>query len=358
MKAAVYRRYGGPEVIEIADVPKPVPKDNEVLVRVHAATVTPFDCRLRSLALPGLFRLAARLIFGIRRPTRAILGYEFSGVVEAVGARVARFKSGDALFGFADGKAGTHAEYCLVTANAAVAIKPASVSFVEAAAIPYGGCDALQSLRAASVRRGETMLVLGASGVSGSALVRLASDFGAVVTAVSNEDPTVMTGLGARQVITYQEFKKGSETYDVVADAAGWTSFSATKHALNENGRFVYLRGRTSSLIAKVWPWRKGGKRVVIGVPIRAQVENLRVLAELAGAGRFRPLIDQIHVLDRIREAHVRVEQRRSHGSVVVRMVADVEYAGTAEGRLETPGYDLHLSPASGGEDVLDRAAE
>ena len=349
MKAAVYVRYGGPEVLEIAEVPKPVPKDNEVLVRVHAATVTSFECRLRSLSFPWPARLLARLTFGLRRPNQPILGREFSGVVEAVGKDVAGFKAGDAVFGSTHSKAGAHAEYCAVPTDGAIAIKPAAISFVEAAAIVEGGSIALHSLRAGHVRRGESMAVLGASGVYGSALVRLAAELGTVVTAITNGDPTVVRSLGAARVITLKEFTQSFETYDVIADAAAWTSYAASKHALNTSGRFIVVKGRVSTLLAKLWAPAVGRKRVIIGLSVRHHPEDLQILGLLAADGRFRPLIDQVRDIAEIRQAHVRVDQRRSHGSVVVRMVADeAEYAGTVEGRLEDGTYDVRLTPVAG----------
>jgi NADPH:quinone reductase-like Zn-dependent oxidoreductase len=354
VKAAVYLRYGGPEVIELAEVPKPVPKDNEILVRVHAATVTAFDRHLRSLKVPFLVRLFGRLTYGWRRPSQPILGREFSGVVEALGSKVAGFRTGDAVFGSTESKGGAHAEYCIVSTDGVIAIKPASMGFVEAAAMAEGGPIAIHCLRAGNVRSGESVLILGASGAIGSALVQLAAELGAVVTAVSNGDPAMVTALGAKRVVTSKEFRRGHEIYDVIVDAAGWTSFVSSRHALNGHGRFIVIKGNASTLLAKFWAPMVGRKRVVIGLTVRHPPEDLEILAQVAAAGRFRPLVDQVHDFARIRDAHVRVEQRRSHGSVVVRMVPDEEYAGTAEGRMDVLGYDLSPVSLSDADPVAD----
>ena len=302
MKAAVYGRYGPPEVLQIKDVAKPVPADNEILVKVHAATVAAGDWRMRK-AEP----VAARLYNGLFRPKRVtILGFELAGEVEAIGKEVRRFKTGEQVFAFTGFGFGSHAQYrCLrengkITTYGLVAPKPANLSFQQAAAVPVGGVTAQAFLRKAGVRAGEQVLVYGASGSVGTFAVQLAKQLGAQVTGVcSTANVELIKSLGAHDVIDYtkEEFTKLGRSYDVIFDAVGKTSASLCKAALKPGGRFVSVNGS-----AKLED---------------GDLENLKKLCE---AGALTPVIDRQYTLEQIVEAHRYVEQGHKKGNVVVKV--------------------------------------
>lgn len=228
MKAIVYERYGPPEVLQLKEVEKPAPKNNEVIINTHAATVTSGDWRVRSLNVPFGFGLIMRLVFGISRPKQPILGSELAGVVETVGKDVSKFKVGDPVFAFSDAAMGCHAEYKCMAEDGAVVPKPSSLTFEEAAALSFGGTTALDFLRRAKLQSGERVLVNGASGAVGTAAVQLAKYFGAIVTGVcSTANVELVRSLGATHVIDYtqQDFTRNGETYDVIVDTVGTAPF-------------------------------------------------------------------------------------------------------------------------------------
>jgi NADPH:quinone reductase-like Zn-dependent oxidoreductase len=320
MQAYVYRRYGGPEVIELADVPKPAPKDNEVLIKILATTVTAADWRVRTLAMPKGFGPFARLALGVTGPRQPILGTELAGVIETIGKDVTRFASGDAVFGFPGGKMGCHAQYRVMAAGGAIALKPENLSFEEAASLSFGGSTALHFLRKAQITPGERMLVIGASGAVGCALVQLGRHFGAKVIGVtSTNNLEMVASLGAERVIDYtrQDFAQGGETYDIIADAVGATTFARCKHALNDQGRMLAIAGGLPDMLAALWTSMTGGKRVIAG-PAGERPEDVLQLAELAKAGVLRPVIDRRYEFAQMAQAHAYVETRRKRGSVVV----------------------------------------
>jgi NADPH:quinone reductase-like Zn-dependent oxidoreductase len=239
MKAYVYRRYGGPEVLELVEVNKPVPEDNEILVKIRATTVTTGDWRARSLRMPRGLGPIARLVFGIMRPKRPILGTEYSGIVEAVGKDVTTFSPGDAVFGFPGGRMGCHAQYCVVAVNGPVAPKPEHLSFEDAASLSFGGTTALHFVRKAGVKPGDRMLVIGASGGVGTALVQLAKHMGAKVTGVaSSANLELVSSLGADRVIA-----ASGEAWDIVADTVGATSYARCRQVLKDVGHFLAIAG-------------------------------------------------------------------------------------------------------------------
>ena len=320
MKAYVCRSYGGPEVLELKDVPKPAPKDHEVLVKIYATTVTAADWRVRTLDVPQGFGLLARLALGITRPRQPILGTELAGVVETVGKDVTRFRPGDAVFAFPGGKMGCHAQFCVVAEDGPITLKPDNLTFGEAASLSFGGSTALHFLRKAGVKAGDKVLVIGASGGVGTALVQLAKHFGAEVTGVtSTTNLELVASLGADKVIDYtkEDFTGDTATYDIIADAAGATTFAKCKGALKNKGRLLAIAGGLPDMLSALWAPITSGKSVIFG-PAEERPEDLQQLADLAKSGALRPVIDRYYDFAHMREAHAYVETRRKRGSVVV----------------------------------------
>lgn len=320
MRAAVYEQYGAPEVVSIRDVPTPTPNDGEVLIRIRATTVSTGDWRARSLALPPGFGPFGRLAFGISRPRQPILGTELSGIVEAVGAGVSQFIAGDEVFAFADAKMGCHAEFRCLSASGLVARKPATLSFEQAAALSFGGMTMLSFFRRGALASGERVLVNGASGCVGSAAVQLARHFGAEVTAVcSSANVELVRALGAHRVIDYarEDFTAKGETYDLIVDTVGNAGYSRARRSLAKGGRLLVVLGGFWDLLLAPLAGRTRGHRVIAG-PALARVEDLQRLAAIAAAGSFTPVVDQVFPLERIVDAHHRVETGRKRGSVVV----------------------------------------
>ena len=316
MKAAVYHRYGPPDVVQIADLPKPVLQAREVLVRVRATTVTAGDSRLRSANVPRGFGLLLRLGLGISGPRNPILGMELSGEVAGVGASVTRFKSGDKVFA---ARIGCHAEYVAVRENA-VAPLPANMTFDQAAPLTFGGLTALFFLRdKARVQPRERVLINGASGAVGTAAVQLARHFGAVVTGVcSAANGDLVRSLGADRVIDYQreDFTQASEAYDVIFDAVGNCPFERCRRALAPGGRLLLVVATLGQMVGAMLPSR-GGRKVLMGVAT-APTEDLLLLRDLAESGAFKPVIDRTYPFERIAEAHAYVDTGRKKGNVVI----------------------------------------
>jgi NADPH:quinone reductase-like Zn-dependent oxidoreductase len=304
MKTIIYTQYGPPEVLRLQDVEKPTPRDNEVLVKVRATTVTIGDTIMRSLNMPihGWQKLMARLYLGIRSPKRPVLGMELAGEVESVGENVTRFKPGDPVFAstFANNFGG-YAEYKCLPENGVIAIKPANLTYEEAAAVPGAGMTALNCLKKGKIQPGQKVLVYGASGAVGTYAVQLASrHFGAEVTGVcSGANLELVKSLGASQVMDYtrQDFTQNGGTYDVIFDAVGKLSPAQGKKALKPGG--VYINVHADS---------DGGDKL----------ENLLVLKELVEAGKLKPAIDRVYPLEQIVDAHRYVEQGHKKGNVVI----------------------------------------
>lgn len=299
MKAVVYERYGNPDVLELMEIPKPSPKENELLVKIYATSVTAGDWRMRK-ADPFLVRLFS----GLFRPSRVkILGFELSGVVEDIGKNVRSFKKGDSVFASCGFKFGAYADYKCLPENDLVAIKPSNMLFEEAATVPIGGLTALRFLKQANVRLNDRVLIYGASGSVGTFAIQIAKQFGAVVHAVcSTKNLDLVTTLGADKAIDYTktDFTKSDERYDVIFDAVGKTSRSACKHLVKQGGRYVSVAGSP-----------------------KQNANDLQDLKSLIEAGKLRTFIDKVYTLDEIRTAHEYVEKFHKRGNVAVKVVTD-----------------------------------
>ena len=326
MKAYVCRSYGGPGVVELEEVPTPAPKDDEVLIKVYATTVTAADWRVRTLNVPKGFGLIVRPALGLTRPRQPILGTELAGIVETTGKSVKRFRPGDAVFAFPGGKMGCHAQYCVVAENGPVVHKPENLTFEEAASLSFGGSTALHFLRKADIKAGDKVLVIGASGGVGTALVQLAKHFGAEVTGVtSTTNVGLVSSLGADRIIDYtkEDFASGTATYDIIADAAGATTIAKCKEVLKDKGRFLAIAGGLPDMLSALWTPITSGRRVIVG-PAEERPEDVQQLASLATSGSLRPVIDRYYDFAQMREAHAYVETGRKRGSVVVKVQHDL----------------------------------
>jgi NADPH:quinone reductase-like Zn-dependent oxidoreductase len=310
VKAAVHTQYGGPEVLQLREVQKPAPKDHEVLIRVHATTVTIGDTIMRSLKIPGPSwqRLFGRIYLGIKAPRRTILGMELAGEIEAVGKDVKRFEKGDQVFASTFGvDFGGYAEYKCLPEDGMIATRPANLGYEEAAALPGGAMTALRCLRKGGVRSGQKVLIYGASGAVGTYAVQIAKHFGAEVTGVcSTANLELVRSLGADKVLDYTQegFTLGAGTYDVVFDAVGKLDSSHSKRALKKAG--TYLNVLTAS---------GSGERS----------EDLLFVKELAETGKIRPVIDRSYPLEQIVEAHRYVDEGHKKGNVAIVVTHDPE---------------------------------
>lgn len=331
MKAVIYTAYGSPDVLHPADIDQPTPAAHEVLVKVHASTVTTGDCNARGFVfVPTGFQLIARLMFGINKPKKPVLGVEFAGEVAAVGSAVTRFKPGDAVFGIDGNRLGAYAEYKTIAETAGIVHKPANLSYAEAAAIPNGALTALTFLRnLAKIQPGQSILIYGASGSVGSSAVQLARHFGAEVTGVcSTRNVDLVRSLGASRVIDYtrEDFTAGKQTYEVIFDTVGKTSFRAARHLLKPHGLFLTAAGGIPDFLRMGWTGLRGGKKVIVGMSSERQ-DDLQLIQQLAAAGEFRPVIDRSYPLAQTADAHRYVDSGRKRGSVVITVVPQLQPA-------------------------------
>jgi NADPH2:quinone reductase len=322
MRAVVYDRYGPPEVQRLAVVERPIPKDDEILIRIHATTVNRADCATREAnrrSGPAVM-LISRSVSGLFRPRQRILGSELAGEVASVGATVSEFGIGDRVFGDSGFRFGAHAEYTCVRASALVAPMPANMRFEEAAAVCDGALNALWCLKGGGLRQGQRVLIYGASGSIGTAGVQIAKSFGADVTGVcSGKNVELVRALGADQVIDYtrEDFTRNGERYDIIFDAVGKYSFQRCKGSLRPNGAYLATDGFRNLLLSR-WTARRNGKRVVFSIPPRYTKADIVYLKELIEAGKYRAVIDRIYPLERVIEASRYVETERKVGNVVL----------------------------------------
>lgn len=319
MRAVVCDRYGPPDVLRLEDVERPVPKEDEVLVRIRATTVNRSDCGTRS-GEPFI----ARLLTGLRRPKKKILGSELAGEVEAVGAAVTEFAVGDQVFGVNPWNLGAHAEFVCMRESAALALMPAGMSFEEAAAVCDGVILALMGLRPADIRNGRSILVYGASGSIGTAAVQLSRYFDADVTAVCNtKNVELVRSLGADEVVDYtkEDFTRNGKTYDVIFDAVGKHSFRRCRGSLKPGGTYI-ATDHLQNLVLALWTSRIGDKRVLFPIPPRYTKKDVLFLKQLIEAGRYRAVIDRCYPLEEVVDATRYVETQQKTGNVVLTVEA------------------------------------
>jgi NADPH:quinone reductase-like Zn-dependent oxidoreductase len=323
VKAILHTQYGPPTLLQFKEIDKPVPRDNEVLIAIHATTVSTGDCNVRNFTfVTKSMRPIAKLMFGIGKPWKPrVLGTELAGEVERTGKDVKRFKAGDRVVASTGMAGGGHAEYACLPENGALAIKPDSLSWEEAVAIPFGANTALYFLRdLGQIRAGQDVLIIGASGSIGSAAVQLAKHFAATVTAVcSGANAEMVKSLGADRVIDYEkdDFTRNPETYDLIFDIVGATTFGRCRTSLKPKGVFLQNIMGLTDMVRILWTAINGGKKLKGGVAMDS-LERMNVIAELAAAGELKPVIDRSYPLERIAEAFTYVEQGHKKGNVVI----------------------------------------
>jgi len=320
MKAMVWTKYGSADVLQLKEVEKPTPKDNEVLIKVHAATVTIADCELRQMKGMLLLMLAFRIYVGVLKPKRVtILGQELAGEIEAVGRDVTKFKRGDQVFAPCLLRLGAYAEYKCLPESYPV-LKPASLTYEEAATIPTGGINGLDFLRAGNVQAGESILINGAGGSIGTYALQLAKTLGAKVTCVDSAGKLdMLRSIGADRVIDYrqEDFTKNGETYDVIIDVIGQSPFSRSIRSLKPKGRYVLGNPSIASSIRARWTRMTMGKKVIVAIA-RYKPEYYTFLKELMEAGKLKSVIDRRYPLEQLAEAHRYVEAGYKKGNVVI----------------------------------------
>ncbi len=319
MKAIVYEKYGPPDVLQLKEVAKPIPKEDEVLIRIYATTATLYDCWARSSTAPPGFWLFSRIGSGFRTPKQPILGTELAGEIEAVGADVTRIKVGDQVFGFS-ANLGAYAEYMCLH-EGAVGIKPDNMTYEEAAAVPQGALTALYFLRKGNVQSGGKVLIFGASGGVGGYAVQLAKhQFGAEVTGVcSTSKIEYVKSLGADQVIDYtkEDFTKNGQTYDVIFDTVGKSSVLRSKRSLKKEGFYLFTTFGLPKLFSFLWLSLTSSHKVIMGL-VEESSEELTFLKELIEEGKIKSVIDRRYPLEQAAEAHRYVETGQKKGQVVI----------------------------------------
>ncbi|HUX94616.1 MAG TPA: NAD(P)-dependent alcohol dehydrogenase [Bacteroidales bacterium] len=325
MKAIVHTKYGPPDELQLKEVEKPIPGDNEVLIKIHATTVTTSDCNVRNFTfVPKSFQFLARIMLGFKKPKIKILGIDLAGEIEAVGKDVKLFKEGDQVFGSPGTKMGAHAEYSCVPEDGALAIKPADMFWEEAAAISLAGNTALFFIRdLAKIQAGQKILIHGASGAIGTYAVQLAKYYGAEVTGVcSAANAEMVKSLGADKVIDYtkEDFTKSAERYDFVFDVVGKTTFSQCKSILKPKGIYLENMLEIKDILRMMWSSITGGKKIKGGVS-KENTENLNFFIGLIESGKLKPVIDTIYPLERTAEAFQYVEKGHKKGNVVIKII-------------------------------------
>ena len=323
MKAIVWTKYGPPDGLQLKEVEKPTPKDNELLIRVRATTVTIGDCELRGFKISPLLWLPARIYLGLKKPTRVtILGQELAGEIEAVGKDVTLFKEGDQVFAATGLRLSAYAEYNCLPEEGGVALKPTTMSYEEAAAVPLGGLESLHFLRSTMIQRGQKILINGAGGSIGTFAVQLAKYYGAEVTAVDSTNKLgMLRSIGADHVIDYiqEDFTKNGQTYDVIFDVVGKSPFLRSLRSLKKNGFYLLANPKLSHRIQNLWASRASSKKVIYEA-VKYKREGLIFLKKLIEAGEIKSVIDRCYPLAQTAEAHRYVETGRKMGNVIITM--------------------------------------
>lgn len=326
MKAVIWTEYGPPEGLVMGEIRKPVPGDEDILVKVHAVSVNAGDCEMRGLKLPVALSFPLRIFNGFRKPKRIkVLGQDFAGEIEAVGSEVSGFKPGDRVFGSTDLGLGTYTEYLCLKSGAAghlIEYMPESLDYTEAAAVPVSGLEALFFLKKANIQKGTEILVIGAGGSIGSHGVQLAKHFGAVVTAVDRkEKQELLESLGADRFIDYlsEDYYDSGIKYDVVFDVAGKSKMGDALKILNKKGRYLVLNPTLRKFIGKPFAGLSGGRKIIIGVSER-EGSDLAYLRDLIDKGIIKPVIDRVFTLDEMAAAHRYAESGLKKGNVTIRV--------------------------------------
>jgi NADPH:quinone reductase-like Zn-dependent oxidoreductase len=322
MRAAVYRAFGGPEVVHIEELPRPTPKPDEVLIRVHASTVSVADYRSRSLDLPKGLGFFGPLALGVFKPRNPVLGMDVAGVVAEVGSKVTRFAVGDEIVGMLGSRFGGHAEYAVMAENSTIAHKPNNMTMDEAVTIIFGGIPALVYLNRADVQPGDEVLVNGGSGSTGTAAIQIATAMGAHVTAVcSARNSELVRSLGAVEVIDYEvsDFVE-SGPYDVVVDCVGNAPFERVERAIKPGGSLLLIITELRGMLTARRNSRRTGKHVVVITTVKHTAADMEFLVSLAEAGKLRAVTDRTYKLDEIEEAHRYVGEGRKRGNLVLKL--------------------------------------
>ncbi len=320
MKAIVCTKYGLPEVLQLQQIEKPIPKDNEVLIRVYATTVTLYDCWTRSGTAPPGFKFLMRLATGIRKPKQPIFGTELAGKIEAVGSAVTKFKIGDQVWGYLGMKQGAYVEYKSLQEDGVLALKPSNMTYEEAAAVQQGALTALYFLRAGSIQSEQKILIIGASGGVGTFAVQLAKYFGAKVTGVcSTPKLELVKSLGADKVIDYsqEDYTKSGEIYDIIFDTMGKSNVGRSKKLLNKEGFYLFTTFSLPKLFRILWLQKIRRKKAFYGT-LEEKTKDLNFLKELIEEGKIKAVIDRRYPLDQTAEAHRYVETGQKKGQVVI----------------------------------------
>jgi len=329
MKAIVWTKYGSPDGLQLQEIEKPTPKDHQVLIKIHATTVSAGDAQIRSLKVPILFRLPLRLYVGLMKPKRiTILGQELAGEIEAVGKDVTRFKQGDQVFAWTGIRLGAYAEYICLSEKGVMATKPSNMTYEEAAALPIGGLEAVYFMKKAGIRSGQKVLINGAGGSIGTFAIQLAKDLGAEVTGVDSTGKLdFIRSLGADHVIDYtrEDFTRSRKTYDVIFDVVGKSSFSRSMRALTQNGLYLLGNSGLSQNVRGRWTSRRSSKKVISWASRTASeyTEDIDFLKELLEAGKIRSVIDRCYPLEQTAEAHRYVEAGHKKGNVIITVGQD-----------------------------------
>lgn len=322
MKAYIFEQYGAPEVLQLKEIEKPVPKSDEILIKNYATSVSAADWRLRSFTIPKGFGVIFKAVFGYPKPKKQILGSEMCGIIEAIGENVTNFKVGDKVFAFADFDLGCYAEYKVFKQNGLVCPLPENLSFSEGAAMCFGATTAMGFFNRAKLKKGQTILINGASGAVGTAAIQLAKHLGANITAVcSGGNAKLVKSLGANKIIDYktQNIQELGEKYDIIMDNVGNMPFEISKNYLNENGQFLAVIADLPQTLNSIVTNLISPKKMISG-SVTSKIEDLKFLAELAKNGHYKPVISKEFAFEEMIAAHHYVDSGHKIGNAVVKV--------------------------------------